>query len=201
MTLIGWIYNALVRFKPGSADPQDLEPDLAERWDISADGKAWTFHLRKSLKFQGDWGELTADDVVYSLTRAADPKRSTFSADFAGVESVAKLDDDTVRITLKYPDASFLGRVSSYHGGIASGNTEAGVSREQLKRVEQARDQQHRQAAGGHDQELGGTPGRLDERGRRFCAHGLFRRNETHDGLLMLRHWAPSSSTQDINAT
>lgn len=30
-TVIGWLYNGLVRFKPGSADPKDIEPDLAER--------------------------------------------------------------------------------------------------------------------------------------------------------------------------
>lgn len=116
-TLIGWIYNGLVRFKPGSADPQDLEPDLAERWETSPDGKVWTFHLRKDVKFQGDWGTLSADDVVYSLQRSADPKRSTFSSDFAAVETVEKTGDLTVRVTLKYPDVNFLGRVSNYHGG------------------------------------------------------------------------------------
>lgn len=117
VVLVGWIYNGLVRFRPGSADPKDLEPDLAQSWEMSADGKSWTFHLRKGVKFQGAWGELTADDVVYSLTRAADPKRSNFASDFAGVESIAAVDDYTVRIQLKYPDASFLGRVSNYHGG------------------------------------------------------------------------------------
>lgn len=116
-TLVGWIYNGLVRFKPGSADPKDLEPDLAERWDTSADGKTWTFHLRQGVKFQGDWGTLSADDVVYSLQRSADPKRSTFSSDFSAVERVEKVDDLTVRITLKYADVNFLGRVSNYHGG------------------------------------------------------------------------------------
>jgi peptide/nickel transport system substrate-binding protein len=117
MTLVGWMYNGLVRFKPGSADPADLEPDLADRWEVSADGKVWTFHLRQGVKFQGDFGAFSADDVVYSITRAADPKRSTFSADFAGLQSVTKIDDATVQITLKYPDAAFLGRVSNYHGG------------------------------------------------------------------------------------
>lgn len=116
-TLVGWIYNGLVRFKPGSADPQDLEPDLAERWETSPDGKVWTFHLRKDVRFQGDWGTLSADDVVYSLQRSADPRRSTFSSDFAAIDKVEKTDDLTVRITLKYPDVNFLGRVSNYHGG------------------------------------------------------------------------------------
>lgn len=116
-SIVGWIYSGLVRFKPGSADPKDLEPDLAERWETSPDSKVWTFHLRKGVKFHGKWGELTADDVVYSLTRSGDPKRSTFSSDFAAIAAIDKVDDYTVRITLKYSDASFLGRVSNYHGG------------------------------------------------------------------------------------
>jgi len=117
VAVVSWIYNGLVRFKPGSADPKEIEPDLAERWETSPDGKVWTFHLRKDIKFQGDWGALSADDVVYSLQRAADPKRSTFSSDFAAVEKIEKLDELTTRITLKYPDVNFLGRVSNYHGG------------------------------------------------------------------------------------
>lgn len=117
VAVVSWIYNGLVRFRPGSANPEDIEPDLAERWETSPDGKVWTFHLRKGIKFQGDWGTLDADDVVYSLQRAADPKRSTFSSDFVAVEKIEKLDDLTVRVTLKYPDVNFLGRVSNYHGG------------------------------------------------------------------------------------
>ena len=44
--LIGWMYSGLARFPPGSADPKDLEPDLAEHWETSSDGKTWTFHTR-----------------------------------------------------------------------------------------------------------------------------------------------------------
>src|SRR3954447_20365494 len=106
--LIGWMFGGLVRFPPGSADPKDLEPDLAERWETSSDGKTWTFYLRKGVKFHGKWGELTADDVVYSLTRAGDPKRSTFASDFSVIDHITKVDDLTVRIALKYPEASFL---------------------------------------------------------------------------------------------
>jgi peptide/nickel transport system substrate-binding protein len=117
VALVGWLYSGLVRFKPGSADPKDLEPDLAERWETSPDGKVWTFFLREGVKFHGDWGVLDADDVVYSLQRAADPKRSTFSSDFAAVDRVEKVDNLAVRVFLKYPDVNFLGRVSNYHGG------------------------------------------------------------------------------------
>lgn len=111
------MFDGLVRFPPGSADPQALEADLAESWEASPDSKVWTFHLRKGVQFHGGYGELTAEDVVYSLQRAADPKRSSFAATFAGMDKVEAVDDYTVRVTLKYPDAGFLGRVSDYHGG------------------------------------------------------------------------------------
>src|SRR5262245_15650506 len=53
---------------------QDLSPvpSLAERWETSADGKTWTFHLRHGVKWS-DGQDLNADDVVYSFTRAQTP--------------------------------------------------------------------------------------------------------------------------------
>lgn len=115
--ITGWLFNGLVRFKPGSADLGGLEPDLAESWEKSADGKVWTFKLRKGVKFHGDYGELTADDVVFSLKRAADPKSSSFSGDYASFASVEAVDPNTVKITLKNPVPSLLGLVANYHGG------------------------------------------------------------------------------------
>lgn len=115
--IVAELFNALVRFAPGSADPKSLQPDLAERWETSPDSKVWTFHLRHGVKFQGNWGELTAADVVYSLRRAADPKRSSFASDYSVIDKVQALDPYTVRVTLKYPDANFLGLVSNYHAG------------------------------------------------------------------------------------
>lgn len=115
-TLVGWMFNGLVRFPPGSANPADIGPDLAESWTTSTDGREWTFKLRKGVKFHGDFGELTAEDVVYSLERAADPKRSSFSASYAGMKFKA-VDDLTVLITLPHPVPGFLGLVANYHGG------------------------------------------------------------------------------------
>lgn len=116
--LLSNVFDGLVRFPPGSADPARIDADLAERWETAPDGKSWTFHLRKGVKFHGGFGELNADDVVFSLKRAADPKTSSFAANFAGIADVVKLDDMTVRVDLKYPDAGLLGLLSNFHGGL-----------------------------------------------------------------------------------
>ncbi len=115
---VSWMFNGLVRFKPGTIDPKQIEPDLAESWDKSADGLVWTFHLRHGVQFQGGFGELTADDVVFSLKDAANPKTSAFSGDYAAFKSVEAVDPYTVRITLSQPVPSLLGLVANYSGGF-----------------------------------------------------------------------------------
>ncbi|HYF54771.1 MAG TPA: ABC transporter substrate-binding protein, partial [Salinarimonas sp.] len=85
--VVSWIFNGLVRFKPGSASLESLEPDLAERWEQTPDGLSWTFFLRKGVKFHGGYGEMTADDVVFSLRKAGTSQTSSFSADYASVEA------------------------------------------------------------------------------------------------------------------
>ncbi len=115
--VVSWIFNGLVRFKPGSASLETLEPDLAERWESSADGLTWTFHLRKGVKFHGNYGELTADDVVFSLGKAGTKATSSFAADYAAIDSVTAVDPLTVRIKLKQNVPSLLGLLTNYHGG------------------------------------------------------------------------------------
>ena len=115
--VVSWIFNGLVRLKPGSAKLEDIEPDLAEKWTTSDDKLTWTFSLRKGVKFHGAYGEMTADDVVYSLQRAGSSKTSSFSADYASVEKIEAVDPSTVRIVLKSPIPSLLGIVANYHGG------------------------------------------------------------------------------------
>ena len=112
------VFNALVRLPPGSADLARIEPDLAERWERSADGLVWNFTLRRGVKFHRGYGELTADDVVHSLARAADPKRSNFASDYVDVKSVEAVDPATVRIALARPVPSLLGIVADFQGGL-----------------------------------------------------------------------------------
>jgi peptide/nickel transport system substrate-binding protein len=118
MALLQWIFNGLVRFKPGSMDPATMEPDLAEKWTSSSDGRTWTFTLRKGVKFHGSYGELTAEDIVFSLERSRNPKSSAFSSDFSEFKTIEALDPHTVRITLSSPVPFLLGMVSNYHGGM-----------------------------------------------------------------------------------
>ncbi|HTS23612.1 MAG TPA: ABC transporter substrate-binding protein [Casimicrobiaceae bacterium] len=115
--VIGWMFNGLVRFKPGTMNPDQIEPDLATSWDTSADGLTWTFHLRKGVQCNNGYGELTADDVAFSLKRAGDPKISAFSSDYADVASVDAVDPATVRISFKRRPPSVLGILTNYQGG------------------------------------------------------------------------------------
>ncbi|HYW89334.1 MAG TPA: ABC transporter substrate-binding protein [Chloroflexota bacterium] len=103
------IYSLLVRLSPDLT----LQPDLAEKWDISADGKTYTFNLRKGVKFHSGRA-LTSADVKYSFDRLVDKATASPNASLlAAVESVVPRDESTIVITLKNPDASFLTNLSN----------------------------------------------------------------------------------------
>jgi len=113
-----WMFNGLVRFPPGSIDPARLEPDLAESWEASPDGKTWTFHLRHGVQFHGGFGELTADDVVFSLKKAGDAKTSAFSSELRPFQTIEAIDPYTVRVVLKENVPSVLGILTNYAQGF-----------------------------------------------------------------------------------
>lgn len=88
-------------------------PLLAKRWDVSPDGRAYTFHLRRNVRFHNG-APLTSAEVVWSLRRYLDPKthwRCLHEFDgggFARITDVRALDPATVRITLDKASPSFL---------------------------------------------------------------------------------------------
>jgi peptide/nickel transport system substrate-binding protein len=93
-----------------------FEPDLAEKWTTSPDGRTWTFFLRKNAKFSnGD--PVKASDAVFSLKRARDTK-GPWKWALEAVEDIAAKDDYTVVISLKEPWAPFLADISLFSNSI-----------------------------------------------------------------------------------
>jgi peptide/nickel transport system substrate-binding protein len=93
-----------------------LRPVLAESWKPNADGSVWTFALRKGVKFHNGKA-MTADDVVATMDRLADPKNASNALSaFSGVLSkggTRKVDDMTVEFHLDAPNGNFPYYVSS----------------------------------------------------------------------------------------
>ena len=116
--IAAWMFNGLVRFPPGVNDPAKLEPDLAQSWDTSSDGRTWTFHLRHGVQFHGGFGELTADDVVFSLKKAGDAKTSAFASELRPFQTIEAIDPYTVRIVLRENVPNLLGIVTNYAQGF-----------------------------------------------------------------------------------
>lgn len=127
------IYDRLVEFEAGTLK---LVPGLAERWEVSGDGRNWTFHLRRGVKFHStEWfrptRDLNAEDVVLSLDRYRD-RQSAFNKAYgvssypynntwaANLDSVSKLDAHTVRVVLKEPDSTLLANLAMVTSHVIS---------------------------------------------------------------------------------
>jgi peptide/nickel transport system substrate-binding protein len=116
--LLEAIFNGLVRFIPDHVSFVDVEPDLATAWEVSEDGTKWTFHLREGVKWHGDYGEVTAEDVKFSFDRARDPAVSAWVNDYTHLESVNVINQYTVEMVLDEVDPYWLGKIANYHGGF-----------------------------------------------------------------------------------
>ena len=96
------IFSSLVK----ENEKREMTGDLAEKWEMSPDGKRYTFYLREA-KWQ-DGVKLTADDVLFTLSLILNPEtKSPFIEAFKEVE-IKKIDDKTVSFDLKTPFAPFL---------------------------------------------------------------------------------------------
>lgn len=92
------------------SDPTRLVPDLAEKWDVSADGKTVTLQLRDGVVFHNGM-PLTAEDVIFSLERIRKPPKGIVSprkGQLANVEGMEARGPRTVVLHLAQPQADFL---------------------------------------------------------------------------------------------
>lgn len=97
------VFEGLTRIGPDGA----VGPALAESWDVSEDGKTYTFRLQTGVTFH-DGSAFDAEDVKFSLDRARDEDSTNAQkALFAGIDAVDVVDPATVKVTLKAPDGSF----------------------------------------------------------------------------------------------
>lgn len=128
------IFDGLVMFKLGTTE---IIPGLAEKWDVSKDGKTYTFHLRKGVKFhtKKDFKpsrNFNADDVLFSFERQQDPnhpyhKISGGSYEYFNgmgmpdlIKKIEKKDDYTVVFHLNRPEAPFIANLGMDFASIFS---------------------------------------------------------------------------------
>lgn len=113
------MFNGLVDLPPGTVDMERIQPDLAERWSVSDDGKVWTFHLRRGVQFHHGYGEFTSEDVVYSFNRMkSEEVGSPWRSEVANIKEVRAVDRYTVEIQLHAADPFTLLRLVGYHSGF-----------------------------------------------------------------------------------
>ena len=128
------IFNKLSEFKRGTTE---VGPGLATKWDISADGKEYTFHLRKGVKFHTTKNftptrDFNADDVVFSFMRQFDKNNPYHKVGNASYEyfnsmsmpellkGIVKVDDYTVKFILNRPEAPFIADLAMDFASIFS---------------------------------------------------------------------------------
>ena len=105
----------------------EVAPDLAERWEVSEDGRTYTFHLRGDARFQSG-RPVTAADVEYSLTRACSPSlgstvaasylndiegaRAVMQGEASTISGIRVIDERTISLTIDAPKAYFLAKLT-----------------------------------------------------------------------------------------
>ena len=117
------LFSGLVRL----GDNLEPAPDIAQRWQVSDDGRTYTFYLRQDVRFH-DGREVKAEDFKYSWERAGDPATrsqtaATYLGDIVGVREVLAgeaeeisgvkvIDDYTLQVTIDAPKAYFLSKMT-----------------------------------------------------------------------------------------
>lgn len=113
-------FNNLVQFR----DDLSLKPELAEEWSLSANGREWTFKLRKGVEWH-DGSKLNADDVVYSMMRHLGEKSVSRGKSLVNfVTQWEKIDASTVKAILAYPNADLPAILATYYFRIVKNNAE-----------------------------------------------------------------------------
>jgi peptide/nickel transport system substrate-binding protein len=117
------MYDTLLGYEPTRVS--ELKARLAERWEVSEDGRTWTFYLRKGIKFTTG-NPLSADDVVFSLTRGVKANYPCYPpiSRYMDIDTGFKvIDKYTIQMKLKVPYAGFGQLLTGIWTGIVDSRT------------------------------------------------------------------------------
>ncbi|MCX4221005.1 MULTISPECIES: ABC transporter substrate-binding protein [Pseudomonas] len=138
------MFNRLTQFERGGTA---VVPGLATKWDISDDGLTYTFHLREGVKFHTTpyfkpTRDFNADDVLFTFNRMInkdDPFRKAYPTEFpyftdmgmdTNITKIDKVDDHTVKFTLKEVDAAFIQNMAMSFASVQSAEYAAQLLKE-----------------------------------------------------------------------
>ncbi len=120
------IFDTLVEFKPGATE---VQPALAESWDVSSDGLEFTFNLRSGVKFH-DGTPFNAEAVEFSFGRQLDENHPYYDHGpwkyFGGmgmgsiIDEIVVVNDLTVKFILTAPEAPFVSNLAMDFAAIVS---------------------------------------------------------------------------------
>jgi len=110
-SVIMMAYEKLVRYKKGTTE---IEPFLAESWEVSKGVIEYTFRLKKNIKFT-DGTPFNAEAVKFTFDRLLAINKGPASR-FLNIKTVEVIDDYTVKFILKTPEAPFLNKVACTAG-------------------------------------------------------------------------------------
>ena len=128
------VFNKLVEFERGTTK---VIPGLAEKWDVSADGLEYTFHLRKGVKFHTTKEftpsrDFNADDIVFTFQRQLNKEHPFHKVSngtyeyFEGMsmpdllKDVVKVDEYTVKFVLNRPEAPMIANLAMDFASVFS---------------------------------------------------------------------------------
>ncbi|MCZ8148572.1 MAG: ABC transporter substrate-binding protein, partial [Roseomonas sp.] len=108
-------YSGLVQYDQRT---NEIVPDLATGYEVSADGTVWTFRLRPNVTWHKGYGAFTSDDVKFSFERVLDPATgSLYRGQLAGLREIQTPDPLTVRFVLEEANSGFLHKLCAFNQG------------------------------------------------------------------------------------
>ncbi len=123
-------------FEPllGSDMKGNTQPNLAENWEVSSDGKVYTFRLRKGVKFHNG-KEMTSEDAKFAMDYSMEPKNGAYGfSNLVNVERVEAPDKYILKVTLKKASPAFLSSLTNIQSFsvIPKGSLQGGIEKPAL---------------------------------------------------------------------